>query len=1748
MISVMRNEWRTAFRNKEVIPRVLLLWCVVVCIGVTPGLMDARTFYLDAVNGNDANDGRTTATAWRTLTKVNATTFVAADTLLLKSGNSWTGQLKPRGSGSAAFPIIIDKYGGTTKPLIMGGGVTGEATVYLNNQEYWEINNLEITNDAATSGDRRGVLIAASNFGVVDHIVLRNLDIHNVKGIVGQDDAAKRTAGIGIETTTDASTATRFNDILIEGCVISVIENTGLYTDNLVARSDYPRSTAWMNRRFTNVRIQNNVIHHISKNAMIIRLFDKGVIEHNVCYETALQTTGNTMFTASCDSTVFQYNEGYYNRSPGADGSMYDADLRSPRTIWQYSYSHNNAHGLFWTCTVQADSGVICRYNVSQNDQGIIFCINYPNTSVYCYNNTVYCDSSVSPIIISERNVNSGTRTYSFYNNIIYSKSPTTTYDFRTSGYTRDINYNLFYGYHPSTEPADPNKMTANPNLMSAGSGGIGIGSVLGYALLPGSPCLNSGKTIPGNGGLDYIGNPVPFGSGADRGAFESQDSIHTQSPESLRLDGGFEGQTPFASLPSITSLTTGAGVQSATWTIGVSSGGTEAVVSNSTLARSGDKYAVFGNIGGVTTKRLQSPTAGDSAVHNATSYVVQFYYRTNGSTVPTNLEGGISPDGTSQSGINQYAAVSPIIATGSSWQKATCLVTSASSTNSPRYGLGHVRFNGNSTIDIDVDDYAVYEGTVVDTTAPGAPGAATAGSPTTTSLDLSWSAPAAGVDGGGYLVVRGTSDPVAVPHTNGIYAVGNLLAAGQKIVYTGSATSFEDTGLVAATHYYYRVYAVDKAFNYSAATLADGSTSVAPILSAQSGMWNSASTWVGGVVPAAGNDATIVAGHTVTLDTLGLAVRNLVVQPGAKLRAQLPRTTPRFLRVAGTTVTNDGMIGGSNDAFSFECGGSVSFQGGGIDSVACLRPATGVQGATILIDKDMTFTYAGIAGEGGAALYLANGGNDNITLTVDPERVITFLPGSRLAVAPTLHVNPSATYATNAILNLNGVISFADGCIGLETYTSKTTTVNIGGSVTLHGGIIARTSLAVPGTVNITIQGSGALVAQSGSERSSDFDFCHSVADGLLEIDSLHTAILGQRVITGGGVFTLASGGAVSVGSPDGLALTGSTGNIQTSSRNLSSGGNYKYAGVAAQTTGTGLPSGVHALTVSNMAGVVLSANVLVADSLYCMAGSLDLNGHTVTLADTAWLRESRGQVVKGTSGVIQTTRVLNAPSTTNDIGGLGLRIGSNANLGTTVLSRGHAVQTGNSNSSIKRYYDVQPANNSGLDATLIFGYDSTEVVGFSESLLSLFRSTNAGSSWIDPGVSTRDTVNNTLTLTGIDSFSRWTAGDSVRSLVGGGGTLSVGVPVMAGWNLISNPVTNPVTGDSVRQLFPTAANTYAFDFSPGSGYTQRFRLTNGIGYWEKFATGSTQTITGTALLRDTVDVVSGWNIVGSLSSVVDTSQIVSIPPGIRASNWFAYAAGYSPVSTLAPGTGVWVKASAVGKFILASATDVPVSKSANEDLLSTLGVLTISDRSRNAQSLYFGECAGQAVAGDRYEMPPLPPAGAFDARFSSGRMMEAVERDGTKSVAIHVTGAQYPLSVQWDMKNNPVAATLHTESREITLVGTGSVTLFDSSSAFVLQLGADLSAPKAFALAQNYPNPFNPSTLCAYDLPENAHVTLTIFDVLGRQVATIVNENQSAGHRSITWNAVGCSSGLYFLRLQAGKFTATRKLLLIR
>jgi len=110
------------------------------------------------------------------------------------------------------------------------------------------------------------------------------------------------------------------------------------------------------------------------------------------------------------------------------------------------------------------------------------------------------------------------------------------------------------------------------------------------------------------------------------------------------------------------------------------------------------------------------------------------------------------------------------------------------------------------------------------------------------------------------------------------------------------------------------------------------------------------------------------------------------------------------------------------------------------------------------------------------------------------------------------------------------------------------------------------------------------------------------------------------------------------------------------------------------------------------------------------------------------------------------------------------------------------------------------------------------------------------------------------------------------------------------------------------------------------------------------------------------------------------------------------------------------------------------------------------------------------------------------------------------------------------------------------------------NSESRFYLKFTADSDftenpgLPDSYSLKQNFPNPFNPTTQITYELPQEADVTLQVFDLTGRQVATLVNETVNAGSHTVNFDASNLSSGVYVYRLQAGSVVMSRKLTLIK
>jgi len=197
---------------------------------------------------------------------------------------------------------------------------------------------------------------------------------------------------------------------------------------------------------------------------------------------------------------------------------------------------------------------------------------------------------------------------------------------------------------------------------------------------------------------------------------------------------------------------------------------------------------------------------------------------------------------------------------------------------------------------------------------------------------------------------------------------------------------------------------------------------------------------------------------------------------------------------------------------------------------------------------------------------------------------------------------------------------------------------------------------------------------------------------------------------------------------------------------------------GTAAQDIGGTINTTFHNLTVNNgQTTNTLSRNANVNGTLNIQNGRLNLNGKTITLGTSATLSESQSNVIYGSSGEITTTRFVG--SSPENIGGMGFNITSTAvPLGNTTIARKHSKITDQGLNSISRYFSVSPTTNTGLNATVVFNYDVTEIdVAHDENTYVLYRKPTAGA-WAQRGGSV-NTGTKQITLAAIDAFSDWTA-----------------------------------------------------------------------------------------------------------------------------------------------------------------------------------------------------------------------------------------------------------------------------------------------------------------------------------------------------------------------------------------------------
>gem|GEM_PF-1304539 len=365
---------------------------------------------------------------------------------------------------------------------------------------------------------------------------------------------------------------------------------------------------------------------------------------------------------------------------------------------------------------------------------------------------------------------------------------------------------------------------------------------------------------------------------------------------------------------------------------------------------------------------------------------------------------------------------------------------------------------------------------------------------------------------------------------------------------------------------------------------------------------------------------------------------------------------------------------------------------------------------------------------------------------------------------------------------------------------------------------------------------------------------------------------------------------------------------------------------------------------------------------------------------------------------------------------------------------------------------------------------------------------------------------------------------------------TASAQIAVADKWNMLSISMK---MGDYRKSVLFPHASSPAFSYQ--GRYVSDDTLKPGAGYWMKFSIAETLTIFGGPRIRDTVNVNTGWNLLGTLSAPLVAANVQALPPASIQGSFFGYNGRYETVDTLYPMRAYWVRISQAGQLVMDNSTlmkGTAPRAAGLKNSLEELNRIIVTDSKGNEQILYFGEMPA-SIDKENFELPPLPPPGSYDVRYGSQKMAEIIKKDDLVDLPVLISSAHYPITLSWDIRK-PVGARLSINSEEALMDVNGSIKLTSPDVSLKLKLsGSALALPKGYFLGQNYPNPFNPGTLIKYQLPVPSRVSLKVYDMLGRFIETLADEVQDAGSKSVQWRAGNKASGVYFYRLEATSVT---------
>ena len=408
------------------------------------------TYYVDAENGDDNNDGTSPETAWKTLAKASSIRQLkAGGSILLKAGCVWNGeQLTVRNAqGTEAEPVVIGSYGEGAKPVINGNGADWDAdtkeelaAVHIYNSENIVIENLEITNwDSTVSGDYvqsskllSGLVVENKDAGELSNIIIRGNRIHDVNGRMA-GGAEKAAGGLIVVVTGEGSnhtgeTESWYNGLTIDGNEVYDVCHEAIYMESVWASRTLVGGTSsdtgyqndgnssWIGSR--DVLIENNYVHDVAGDGIVPINTTDALVQYNLIdnsadtnWDYSANVNHAALWTWNTDNVTFRYNEASNTSKaakdtgllPGTNDSMaFDFDYGVQNCLYEYNYSHDNYGGFMMLCPGPgATANNIARYNLSVND-GLydgapmirMGTGKYGSVGVQVYNNTMYWEGT----------------------------------------------------------------------------------------------------------------------------------------------------------------------------------------------------------------------------------------------------------------------------------------------------------------------------------------------------------------------------------------------------------------------------------------------------------------------------------------------------------------------------------------------------------------------------------------------------------------------------------------------------------------------------------------------------------------------------------------------------------------------------------------------------------------------------------------------------------------------------------------------------------------------------------------------------------------------------------------------------------------------------------------------------------------------------------------------------------------------------------------------------------------------------------------------------------------------------------------------------------------------------------------------------------------------------------------------------------------------------------------------------------